>query len=408
MRLLLICQTSETGNDATPNLCRGLCSAFAALGHEVFLLDVATCGDTPEGVHRFYTDSPAERKLHEITGGGRQSKAKALLRLAGHPAAALAGVKLVLLHRPPMAAAYRRRLNRLAKTHCFDAAIAFSAPYTTAEALANARIHCVKAACFYDPYSLMPGYSSPYHRQNELHIGSSLGHIFCTEQILERIPGSHLRPLLPKMSSLPFPGIRRPKPAPKPAFLEGPHKNLVFVGNVYPKIRSPEPLLRLFTALPLPGWRLVMVGGGWENLQQESIAQYEKSLGPRLLRTGSLPQAQAFAAMQHADVLADIGNTTPLQMPSKVFDYISTGRPILHLQQHPQDPSGEYYAKYPRSYTVMITDQAVVTSPPAENLVKFLEAAPQPPLAFEHIEAAYWDNTPKAVALEMIKKISIL
>ena len=50
---------------------------------------------------------------------------------------------------------------------------------------------------------------------------------------------------------------------------------------------------------------------------------------------------------EDADVLVNIGNAADNQMPSKIFEYISTGKPIINIYKLPECPTLKYLAKYP-------------------------------------------------------------
>lgn len=50
-----------------------------------------------------------------------------------------------------------------------------------------------------------------------------------------------------------------------------------------------------------------------------------------------------------ADVLVNFGNNTPCAIPCKIFEYFSTGRPVVSLIKSDNDSSLEYVKKYPLS-----------------------------------------------------------
>ena len=50
---------------------------------------------------------------------------------------------------------------------------------------------------------------------------------------------------------------------------------------------------------------------------------------------------------EDADVLVNIGNSVDNFMPSKIFEYISTGKPIININKLPECPTLKYLAAYP-------------------------------------------------------------
>ena len=56
---------------------------------------------------------------------------------------------------------------------------------------------------------------------------------------------------------------------------------------------------------------------------------------------------EAESILMSADILVNIGNSVSNQIPSKLFDYISTGKPILNIYKNKNCPSLEILSKYP-------------------------------------------------------------
>lgn len=74
---------------------------------------------------------------------------------------------------------------------------------------------------------------------------------------------------------------------------------------------------------------------------------------------GRVSPDEADDALAYADVIVTIGNRNSDLMPSKLFDCMSTGRPILHFSQNNDDPYLPYLQKYPLSLTVSLRCGAV-------------------------------------------------
>ncbi|MFQ5606790.1 MAG: glycosyltransferase, partial [Candidatus Zixiibacteriota bacterium] len=56
--------------------------------------------------------------------------------------------------------------------------------------------------------------------------------------------------------------------------------------------------------------------------------------------------------MSEADVLVNIGNGNPYQLPSKVIEYACLGKPILHLSTGDKDCASEFLRDYEVSLTL--------------------------------------------------------
>jgi hypothetical protein len=59
----------------------------------------------------------------------------------------------------------------------------------------------------------------------------------------------------------------------------------------------------------------------------------------RIVFTGEQPHAQVLAWQRNCDVLVNIGNALPAQMPGKLVEYLGSGKPILHCQATEDDPA---------------------------------------------------------------------
>jgi glycosyltransferase involved in cell wall biosynthesis len=151
---------------------------------------------------------------------------------------------------------------------------------------------------------------------------------------------------------------------------------LVFVGTFYRTIRSPEFLLGLYRRLLASdlGPRLELHLLGSTHDCDDLIARHADLLGRSVFVHGVVDRDSATAAMRQADVLVNVGNENSYQLPSKVVEYVSTGRPILNLVAGERDSSHAFLRRFDACFAVP-SDEAL---PPArfEALVEFLRKPP--------------------------------
>lgn len=60
----------------------------------------------------------------------------------------------------------------------------------------------------------------------------------------------------------------------------------------------------------------------------------------------------AVNAILDADILVCIGNTYPVHIPSKIFEYIASGKPIINLYHFPECPTLEHTKRYPLALNI--------------------------------------------------------
>lgn len=82
----------------------------------------------------------------------------------------------------------------------------------------------------------------------------------------------------------------------------------------------------------------------------------------------NLPLTECLGIMNNADILINLGNKSSNQTPSKVFDYIGTGKPIVNLYSLHNDTSKHYLENYPNKLNIYENDDQLF-----ENVQAFLE-----------------------------------
>ena len=138
------------------------------------------------------------------------------------------------------------------------------------------------------------------------------------------------------------------------------------------------------------------MGGGWENYPPELPESARQKLGDRLRITGPLAPDTAEAELEKADILLNLGNASDTQLPSKIFEYFSTCKPVLTLAKSPTDPSLPYLEKYPLSLTIQESEglePAVL-----EKVRDFLAKNACARCDSQQVARLFEANTPRAVA----------
>lgn len=99
---------------------------------------------------------------------------------------------------------------------------------------------------------------------------------------------------------------------------------LLYAGTFY-VFRDPRALVN--AVLDVPGVRLNIAGGNLPPWMQDVAARHPESL--RLL--GRVAHRQLLALQREVDVLVNLANADPSQIPGKFYEYLGAGRPVLHL-----------------------------------------------------------------------------
>ena len=114
-----------------------------------------------------------------------------------------------------------------------------------------------------------------------------------------------------------------------------------FVGNLYKDIRTPDAVIQAFSLLQKES-DLFFVGETYRFLQDKM-----KGSVANVHFWGRKNKEEVAKIYQEADIPVNIGNAIDNQMPSKIFEYISTGKPILNFYKVPNCPTLKYLKNYP-------------------------------------------------------------
>ena len=109
-----------------------------------------------------------------------------------------------------------------------------------------------------------------------------------------------------------------------PPDLWGPSLNLFYGGSFYGFRRASE----LFEAVAsVPGVRLVVA----TSVAPQDLLRFAREYPDRFRVTGFVSHRRALAMQRAADVLINIANDDPVQVPGKLYEYLGARRMILHI-----------------------------------------------------------------------------
>ncbi len=297
---------------------------------------------------------------------------------------------------------YKRQIEKLCSEHSFDSVIAVTEPYYIADSLANANISNNKYVIMMDPYTNTPSTTQkarPKHLQKELHVFETSHKVFALDFVgndMDYLPADLAQKVVtfrvPKVQKLDSKTENTQKSSDSDTNI-----NFVYVGQLYDDIRNPELMLKLFTKLP-ENYILHLYGGGSE----KTVAQYKEILGDRLVLHGWVSSSESIKAQKEAHVLINLNNNIKNMLPSKLIEYINTGKPILNICQIPNCPSLPYMERYPMALSVA-PDQDIDEI--ARNLTKFAQKYKGQTADHSQIEELFADCISENVANMILETI---
>lgn len=127
---------------------------------------------------------------------------------------------------------------------------------------------------------------------------------------------------------------------------------LLYTGSFY-SFRKADALLGAVTRVP--GVRLSIAASITPDYLRTAAAAHPDSV--RLL--GFVPHRSALSLQRRCDVLVNLANADPVQVPGKVNEYLGAGRPILHVSAGGQDATGELIRTMRMGWQVGATSEEI-------------------------------------------------
>jgi|GEM_PF-6624764 hypothetical protein len=199
-----------------------------------------------------------------------------------------------------------------------------------------------------DPFATNYYYMSRYPMEDLLNFQSKIfekaDKIIVTSPIMNELKSLNKDTVLDKFQVLNFPKIIRPyiSPAVDDIWLDLHYINCIFVGKFNKETRNPLFLFRMFEGLNNERIRLYIIGE-----ERESWSEYLSPMDDHIIFYGTKSREAAVNAQLRANILVNVGNRMNNQLPSKLLEYISMGKPIINFYQRKDCPSLEYMALYP-------------------------------------------------------------
>lgn len=303
-----------------------------------------------------------------------------------------------------------KKIEALHKQYSFDAVVGFHMPFWAVESVMSANVHgCKKYIYQLDPWGLHELHivSDPHSRwriARETACFQKADGIFTTPVLYQQYaqhPAYHK--FLFKITPVEFPNIKaREAVCPSPISFGEDCTHILYTGLLDDQYRSPLAFLQLIEKLVCTGSKIKVHFLG-TILDSRSLAQYIERYPDVFIPHGTVPFDQAFAAMNGCDFLLNISNAITNMVPSKIFDYVSLGKPIINIQKIKNCPAAPYMSRYPLCFT--IREYAPADDTAAERLEAFLKAHKGERLPFEAVKTIYQTSTPEFVAKQFLGAI---
>lgn len=214
--------------------------------------------------------------------------------------------------------------------------------------------------------------------------------IITTPILLEESKAKYSEDIIAKMVAVEFPNV---VPVDCQERGQSDKINCIFTGNIYGSFRNPDYTLRLFDNID---------SKVEFNIIGSVNAQFKEEFNKHsIIYHGPKPLDETKEALKAADVLVNIGNSMTNQVPSKLFEYISYGKPIINICKNRNCPTLPYLEKYP--YAINLFEEDEIFDEQVKMLNDFILNNYLNRIPLKEISKIYETCTPQYCAKQMIE-----
>lgn len=275
---------------------------------------------------------------------------------------------------PLDALSYKDIINHLDEH--YDAVISASSPFFShvlASYLKEQGIADKWFAMVWDPYvfnSTMPNRLSE-RKSAAVKAFKNVNRIYCSDGIIEGNKREGFEPeYMKKCSEIKYPGL---KPFPKSELNNSKEKVLLYTGTFYEDIRNPKEMFNILDQIPSE-YRVHLYSKGCDELVNEKLKQEKYSLFEQVT-----PE-EVVNLINNSNIVINLGNKITNQIPGKIFELISSGKPIINFYYSENDPSLKYFNRRPLCYSLNLSKY---TKEDAEGLINFIKESDGKTLTYE-------------------------
>lgn len=167
---------------------------------------------------------------------------------------------------------------------------------------------------------------------------------------------------------------------------------LIYTGTFDSKIRNPEYFLKIakLACEKLDMQVNMFTFGNCEKI----IKKYE--LESKIKNNDPICFEEAMKNLADSNILISVGNIDNHQAPSKIFDYIALGKPIVHFYRNDFDINIEILNKYPLALCLRESEEELENN--LKSFIDFCVTNKDSRLKYEDVQRIFYYAEPKYVA----------
>lgn len=301
---------------------------------------------------------------------------------------------------------FSNQLEELNKVHKIDVVVPVVFPFESVMAAINFKTrkssNCILMPYLFDGFSWSPSlHRFNFNRKIKFKNNSKLeikmlkmaDKIFSMHSLKDHFNSGFSQSLLSKISYLEHPLLIKPSFASKKNDEE--EISFTYAGSLIRGVRSSDGCLALFDEIAKKN--LIKVNFYCFGNDSDAIFKYSKKAPHIFTNFGKVEQNEVKKAISCSDFLISIGDIEGKQITSKIFDYLSTGKPIIHFAYVQDCINIELLESYPLAHIIVLDnkhhyDQQSVTN----DTVGFIKKVNGMCLSFSDIKEIYPQALPES------------
>lgn len=175
--------------------------------------------------------------------------------------------------------------------------------------------------------------------------------------------------------------------------------NIVYSGLLSPAQRDPVPFINLLNQCrDAERINLLFFSMGAD----EELKKAEESFRGSIVRHGYIPLNELHTLYMHADYLLNVSHINANMVPSKIFEYMSYGKPVISTYISDNDSAKNYLSRYPEGLCLDLK------KPKADNVAALNDffAAGHVQVPYQDVKATFAANTPDTYLATIDKLLS--
>lgn len=178
--------------------------------------------------------------------------------------------------------------------------------------------------------------------------------------------------------------------------------DFVYTGSLSRGLRMPDYFLKMLENVSLEKEINFHVFGNIDN-ETMNLFNQNRNKNFNIKLYGHVDLETAYSAMSSADALVNFSNRGTKMIPSKIFEYISIGKPIVSFyDEEKNDSCYPYFEKYDLALQIQENSNNIKEN--SVLLLEFMNSLGELKPDFDKIMISFKDNTPKPMVDE-IKKV---